>query len=88
VGVAGHAEEKDSRLEGTLVDSPTQPGTLTGSTMPGYSKAGVSPRPAESGFQESLNCDGEPRADEDTDAPDSEEAESTGGCSWNECDVE
>jgi hypothetical protein len=27
-------------------------------------------------------------ADEDTDAPDSDEADSTGGCSWNESDAE
>jgi hypothetical protein len=88
VGVAERAEEKDSSFEEILVDSPTQPGTLTGSTMPGNSNPGVSPRPAESGFQESLNCDGEPMAEDDTVAPDSEEAESTGGCSWNECDIE
>lgn len=40
---------------------------------------------------DSWNCgtsDGEPIAEDDTEAPDSEDAESTGGISWNECEVE
>ena len=47
--------------------------------------------PSPIGFQESLNCgtsDGDPMAEEDTELPDSEEAERTGGSSWKECDVE
>lgn len=32
--------------------------------------------------------DGEPMADEDTEAPDSEDAERTGGISWKEFEVE
>ena len=43
------------------------------------------------GFQDSVNCglsDGEPMADEGTDAQDSDDAERYGGCSWNECAVE
>lgn len=85
---AGDGEEKGLELEGTLVDSPTQPGTLTASAMPGNSKPEVRPRPAVSGFHGSLNWDGEPMADEDTEAPDSDEADRTGGCSWNESDAE
>jgi len=40
---------------------------------------------------DSLNCgtsDGEPIAEDDTEAPDSEDAERTGGISWKECEVE
>lgn len=87
-GEAGDGEEEKLDLKGTLIDSPTQPGTLTASTIPGYSKPEVRPRPDVSGFHGSLNWEGEPMADEDTDAPDSDEADSTGGCSWNESDAE
>jgi hypothetical protein len=57
--------------------------------MAGYSKLDVSP--IAIGFHESLNWgvrDGESRAEEDTEAPDSDDAESTGGCSWKEFEVE
>lgn len=59
--------------------------------MPGYSKPDASPRPLAIGFQGSVNCglsDGEPTAEEDTDAQDSDEAERIGGWSWKEFDVE
>jgi len=42
-------------------------------------------------FHEASYCglrEGEPIAEEDTDAPDSEEAERTGGWASNECDPE
>jgi hypothetical protein len=66
------------------VDSPTN--VFSEAIMPGYSKPEVNPRPT--GFQGSLKCVGEPIAEEDTEAPDSDEAERTGGCSWKECDAE
>lgn len=52
---------------------------FSGAIMPGYSKPEVKPSPML--LHESVNCTGEPMADEDTDAPDSDEAERTGGCS-------
>ena len=84
-GVAGHFTEQveDTVVEETF-DSPTK--VLSPAIIPEYSKPDVSPSPV--GFQGSLKCVGEPIADEFTDAPDSDEAERTGGCSWNECDVE
>jgi hypothetical protein len=42
-------------------------------------------------FHDSLNCgtvDGEPVAEDDTEALDSEDADRTGGKSWKECNVE
>lgn len=84
----GEVEGKEVELVGTLADSPTQPGSLTWSTMPAYSKPEASPRPADRWFQGSLNWEGEPMADEDTEAPDSDDADSTGGCSWKDMDAE
>ena len=84
----GDEEEKEVEFEGTLVDSPTQPGSLTCSTMPGYSKPDPRPSPADRWFQGSLNWLGEPMADEDTEAPDSEDADRIGGCSWKDRDAE
>jgi hypothetical protein len=78
---------KDSTFKETRGDLPTQPGTLTCSIIPLYSK----PRLFVMGFHGSLNCglsEGEPMAEDDTDAQDSDEAHSTGGWSWKECDVE
>lgn len=44
------------------------------------------------GFHASISnwgvTEGEPRAEEDAEAPDSEEADRTGGWSWNEFKVE
>lgn len=44
------------------------------------------------GFHASISnpgvIEGDPRAEEDADAPDSEEAERTGGWSWNEFRIE
>lgn len=60
----------------------TQPGILTCSTIPGYSNPETKPKPLVMGFQVSTNCglsEGEPMAEEETEAHDSEEAESTGG---------
>jgi hypothetical protein len=91
LGVSGDATEDDSSLEGTLFDSPTQPGTLSATTSPVYSKPEVSPSPCVIGFHDSWNCglrDGEPMAEEETDAPDSDEADRIGGWSWNECEAE
>jgi hypothetical protein len=97
-GVSGDmaVEEVESTLdEGTLVDLPTQPGTLSATTRPSYSKPEVPctmgrPSPLGMGFHGSANCgfkEGDPIFDDDTEAPDSDEAESTGGCS-KECDAE
>jgi hypothetical protein len=84
-GVVGqYTDEKEDAVVERSVDSPTK--VLSAAIIPGYSKPDVSPNPT--GFQGSLKCVGEPIADEDTDAPDSDDAERTGGCSWNECDVE
>jgi hypothetical protein len=66
------------------VDSPTK--VFSAAIIPGYSKPELRPRPTE--FQGSSKCVGEPIADDETEAPDSDEAERMGGCSWNECDVE
>ena len=76
-------------------DLPTHPGVLSAVTSPSYSKPVLfctigRPRPFAMGFHGSLNCGfkcGDPMAEEDTDAPDSEEAESTGGCS-KVCDAD
>ena len=54
-----------------------------------YSKPGAGP--SAIGFHDSLNCGmivGEPMADEDTEAPDSEDASRTGGISWKEWEME
>jgi hypothetical protein len=95
-GVRGDSAIKDdSVVEGTLVDSPTHAAALSGTTRPSYSKPELPctmgiPRPAVMGFHGSLNCglsDGEPMLEEETDAPDSDEAERMGGCS-KECEAE
>jgi hypothetical protein len=88
-------EEGDSVVEGTFVDSPTQPGTLSVTTSPSYSKPELlctigRPSPLFIGFQDSLNwgfSDGEPMLDDETEAPDSDDAERMGGCS-KECEAE
>jgi hypothetical protein len=84
-GVVGDIrEEIDDDTAERTVDSPTN--VFSAAIMPWYSKLEVSPSPI--GFQGSLYCVGEPIVEDDTEAPDSDEAERTGGCSWNECDVE
>jgi hypothetical protein len=88
-------EEGDCVVERTIVDSPTQPGTLSVTTRFSYSKPELlctigSPRPFDIGFQDSVNwwfSDGEPMLDEETEAPDSDEADRMGGCS-KECEAE
>jgi len=84
-GLVGDATEEleDAVVKGT-VDSPTN--VFSVATIPGYSKPEVKPSPTE--FHGSWKCDGESMAEEDTEALDSDEAESTGGCSWKECVVE
>jgi hypothetical protein len=82
----GDEEEVKAVDEGT-VDLPTY--DLSVATMPWYWYSAVTPSSIM--FHESLNCgtsDGEPIAEDDTEAPDSEDAERTGGCSWKECEVE
>lgn len=76
-------EIEDESFEGT-VNSPTK--LFSVATIPGYSNPVVSPSPI--GPQDSLKCVGEPSAEDDTEAPDSEDADRTGGCSWNGCDWE
>lgn len=88
-------EEDDSVVEESFVDSPTHAAALSATTSPSYSKLEVPctigiPRPLVMGFHGSLNCglsDGEPMLEEETDAPDSDEADRTGGCS-KECEAE
>lgn len=72
--------------EGTI-DSPTNDfcsATMFGKSIPEVIMA--------MGFQASISnwgvIEGEPRAEEDAEAPDSDEAERTGGWSWNEFRVE
>jgi hypothetical protein len=75
-------------LKETDVDLPTQPGTLS-PTSPSYSNPEVSCKTGSPilwimGFQGSVNWglrEGEGMLEEDTEAPDSDEAERTGGCS-------
>jgi hypothetical protein len=81
--IVGNAKEIDESVE-EVVDLPTK--DFSAAIIPEYSKPDVSPRPM--GFQDSLKCVGEPIAEDDTEAPDSEDAERCGGCSWKECDVE
>ena len=81
-GVLGVLKDVEDIAE--TVDSPTK--VFSAAIIPGYSKPGVKASPA--GFHGSWKCVGEPIAEEDTEAPDSDEDESTGGCSWKECDVE
>jgi hypothetical protein len=81
--IVGEGTENDDVVE-RIADSPTK--VFSVATMPGYSNVEVSPRPI--GFQDSGKCVGEPIADDDTEVPDSEDAERIGGCSWKECDVE
>jgi hypothetical protein len=76
-------ESEDAVVKG-IVDLPTN--VFSAAIIPGYSKPDVNPSPA--GFHGSWKCDGESMAEEDTEAPDSDEADRTGGCSWKECDVE
>lgn len=79
--------EIDEDIGELIIDSPTK--AFSVATIPGYSKLDVRPSPI--GFHGSLNCaacNGEPMADDDTEASDSEDAERIGGCSWNEGDVE
>ena len=79
-GVIGDAKEEyeaESLCEEGTIDSPTH---LSDTTRPGYSKLEVSPSPM--GFQGSVNwglSEGEPTAEDDTEAPDSDEAERMGG---------
>jgi hypothetical protein len=94
----GATEEGDSNLEGTCVDSPTKPGPLSAMTKASYSKAalfcmmlGASPNPLVVWFHGSLNwgCrDGDPITDDETDAPDSDEAERTGGWFSNDWETD
>lgn len=70
-----------------IIDSPTK--VFSTATIAGKSKLEV--RPSPMGLHRSVKCaacNGEPRAEDDTEAPDSDEAERIGGCSWNEWDVE
>jgi hypothetical protein len=76
-GIGNTVEEDEARGE-LIIDSPTK--CFSVATIPGYSKLEVRPRPI--GFHGSLKCgtcNGEPKAEDDTEAPDSDEAESTGG---------
>jgi hypothetical protein len=82
--VVGDTRKGDDHDDERTVDSPTK--VFSVAIMPGYSNVDVSPRPI--GFQDSWKCVGEPIADDDTEAPDSEDAERIGGCSWKECDIE
>jgi hypothetical protein len=84
----GEEEEEEEETVGKgTVDLPTY--DLSVATIPGYSYPVVTPSPIV--LHESLKCgtsDGEPMAEDDTEAPDSEDAERMGGCSWKECEVE
>lgn len=80
----GTMEESGEAVVEETLDLPTN--VFSAANIPGYSKPDVKPSPT--GFHDSWKWGGEPMAEEDTEAPDSEEAESTGGCSWKECDVE
>lgn len=74
-------EEKEEAAMEETSDLPTY--DLSFATMPEYSKPDVSP-PMGIGFHGSVNwgtSDGEPTADEDTEAPDSDDADKTGGIS-------
>ena len=68
--VVGNAKEIDESVE-EVVDLPTK--DFSAAIIPEYSKPDVSPRPM--GFQDSLKCVGEPIAEDDTEAPDSDDAE-------------
>ena len=86
-GVGNATKEEDKTLGERTVDLPTY--DLSDATIPGYSYPAVTPSPIV--FHESSNCgtsDGEPIAEDDTEAPDSEDAERTGGCSWKEYEAE
>jgi len=75
--------------KGWIKFGSTKPGPLSAMTKASYSKAalfcmmlGASPNPLVVWFHGSLNwgCrDGDPITDDETDAPDSDEAERTGG---------
>ena len=72
-------EEKEETAMEETSDLPTY--DLSFATMPEYSKPDVSP-PIGMGFHGSVGTsDGEPTADEDTEAPDSDDADKTGGIS-------
>jgi len=91
------ADEKGSDFEEMCVDSPTQPKTLSETTRLSHSKPALlwtmpvaRPSPFIA-FQESLNLgfsDGDPMAEDDTEAPDSDEAERIGGWLSKECEAE
>lgn len=80
-------EEKDVVIEKGVIDSPMNDfcsAAIVGKSIPEVIMA--------IGFHASISnwgvVEGEPRAEEDAEAPDSEEAERIGGWSWNEFRVE